>query len=241
MHTQRQAAAHKASQQQNRTDAELEFVDKRVETVSLRQLQETADYSSQSQGLAQLKALMDKSPRSATMKNLQAMFKKSPRQAAQRQLHSGVQGSPVGLQAGSDNLSVQLTQRSDAKSNNTGLPDNLKAGVEFLSGMSLDNVKVHYNSSDPAQLNAHAFAQGEDIHLEPGQEQHLPHEAWHVVQQAQGRVKPTMQMKNGGFSVNDDQGLEREADLMGGKLSSAGAVQTKQESYNSIESDPVDL
>jgi hypothetical protein len=27
----------------------------------------------------------------------------------------------------------------------------------------------------------------------PGQEQHLPHEAWHVVQQKQGRVKPTGQ------------------------------------------------
>jgi hypothetical protein len=61
--------------------------------------------------------------------------------------------------------------------------------------MSMDNVKVHYKSSKPAQLNAHAYAQGADIHLAPGQEKHLPHEAWHVVQQAQGRVKPTMQMK----------------------------------------------
>jgi len=56
----------------------------------------------------------------------------------------------------------------------------------------MDHVQVHRNSSKPAQLNAHAFAQGSDIHLAPGQEQHLPHEAWHVVQQAQGRVKPTM-------------------------------------------------
>jgi len=100
--------------------------------------------------------------------------------------------------------------------NNTGLPDNLKSGIESLSGLSMDNVKVHYNSSQPAQLNALAYAQGTDIHIAPGQEQHLPHEAWHVVQQAQGRVQPTMQMKNG-VPVNDDQGLEHEADVMGVK------------------------
>jgi len=76
-----------------------------------------------------------------------------------------------------------------------GLPGQLKAGVESLSGMRMDHVKVHYNSSAPAQLNAHAYAQGSDIHLAPGQEKHLPHEAWHVVQQAQGRVKSTTQMK----------------------------------------------
>jgi len=50
---------------------------------------------------------------------------------------------------------------------------------------------VHYNSDKPAQLQAHAYAQGTDIHLASGQEKHLPHEAWHVVQQKQGRVKPT--------------------------------------------------
>lgn len=80
--------------------------------------------------------------------------------------------------------------------NDTGLPDSLKAGVEKLSGISLDDVNVHYNSAQPAQLQAHAYAQGTDIHLAPGQEKHLPHEAWHVVQQKQGRVKPTAQMNS---------------------------------------------
>jgi len=102
------------------------------------------------------------------------------------------------------------------KANNTGLPDNLKSGIENMSGMALDQVKVHYNSARPAQLQAHAFAQGSDIHIGPGQEKHLPHEAWHVVQQMQGRVQPTMQMKEG-VAVNDDAGLESEADVMGAK------------------------
>jgi hypothetical protein len=87
---------------------------------------------------------------------------------------------------------VQAVQRV---ANRTGLPNQLKAGVEALSGIAMDDVRVHRNSSRPAQLQAHAFAQGADIHLAPGQEHHLPHEAWHVVQQKQGRVKPTLQMR----------------------------------------------
>ncbi len=96
-----------------------------------------------------------------------------------------------------------------------GLPGQLKSGIESLSGLAMNDVRVHYNSSKPAQLQAHAYAQGTDIHIAPGQERHLPHEAWHVVQQKQGRVKPTLQLK--GIAVNDDSGLEREADVMGGR------------------------
>ncbi len=102
------------------------------------------------------------------------------------------------------------------KANDTGMPDNLKAGMESLSGVSLDHVQVHYNSAKPAQLNAHAYAQGSQIHLGPGQEQHLPHEAWHLVQQKQGRVKPTTETSDG-TKINDDPGLETEADVMGAK------------------------
>ncbi|MBF9221009.1 DUF4157 domain-containing protein [Hymenobacter sp. BT662] len=109
-------------------------------------------------------------------------------------------------------------QREEAPTseNTTGLPDELKAGVENLSGHSLDDVQVHYNSAKPAELQAHAYAQGSEIHVAPGQEQHLPHEAWHVAQQKQGRVRPTRQLK-GQVPVNDDAGLEREADVMGAK------------------------
>ena len=107
--------------------------------------------------------------------------------------------------------------------NRTGLPDRLKEGVEAMSGVSLDTIRVHYNSAQPAQLNALAYAQGSDIHVAPGQERHLPHEAWHVVQQAQGRVRPTLQMK-GGVPINDDVGLEREADAMGARAAAFGGT-----------------
>lgn len=103
----------------------------------------------------------------------------------------------------------------DAGENRTGMPDQLKSGLEQLSGLSLSGVRVHHDSPKPAQLNALAYAQGQDIHLGPGQEQHLPHEGWHAVQQMQGRVKPTMKAE--GVSINDDAGLEHEADMMGAK------------------------
>lgn len=95
------------------------------------------------------------------------------------------------------------------------LPHRLKTGLESLSGLPMDNVAVHYNSPKPATIQALAYAQGTDIYLGPKQEQHLPHEAWHVVQQMQGRVQPTLQTK--GISINDNLNLEREADRMGEK------------------------
>lgn len=115
--------------------------------------------------------------------------------------------------------------------NRTGLPDALKSGVERLSGVALDDVKVHYNSQEPARLRAYAYTRGAEIHVAPGEERHLPHEAWHVVQQAQGRVRPTAQLK--GVALNEDHSLEREADVMG-----ARAVQTEaSEGANESDSD----
>ena len=103
--------------------------------------------------------------------------------------------------------------------NRTGLPDELKAGIEALSGLAIDDVRVHRNSSAPASLGALAYAQGSDIHLAPGQERHLPHEAWHVVQQKQGRVAGSLQrFGSAGNSTtrgNDDPRLEAEATRMG--------------------------
>jgi hypothetical protein len=105
--------------------------------------------------------------------------------------------------------------------NKTGLLDHLKAGIESLSGLALDAVRVHFNSDKPAQLQALAYTQGTEIHVAAGQERHLAHEAWHVVQQAQGRVRPTMQLKDG-VEVNDDRVLEQEADVMGARATVIG-------------------
>jgi len=142
----------------------------------------------------------------------------SPRVAAQRRVADDVANSPRVLQqrARREQLGVANTSEPAVppSPNRTGLPDALKSGIEDLSGMSMDHVRVHFNSALPASMRAHAYAQGNDIHLAAGQERHLPHEAWHVVQQAQGRVRPTAQLA-GGTAVNDDASLEAEADRMG--------------------------
>ncbi|MBU1311325.1 MAG: DUF4157 domain-containing protein [Gammaproteobacteria bacterium] len=118
-----------------------------------------------------------------------------------------------------------VSQRQAESRNNTGMPDQLKSGIERLSGHAMDDVKVHYNSAKPAAMQAHAYAQGTDIHIAPGQEKHLPHEAWHVAQQKQGRVKATTQLK--GEAINDDPGLEHEADVMGAKALQCKLIQAK--------------
>ena len=190
-------------------ESTLQFEDNRAEAVTHHQLQKMANNNSR---VSQLRAFQKMANNS---------FKGS--QIAQLQSQVGNNSSPPIQEQG---LPTQMKESHETvqRENKTGLPDNLKTGMENLSGMSLDDVKVHRNSDKPAQLQAHAYAQGTDIHLGPGQEKHLPHEAWHVVQQKQGRVKPTMQMKanpntkpKSGVNINDDAGLEKEADVMGAK------------------------
>jgi hypothetical protein len=103
------------------------------------------------------------------------------------------------------------------------MPDSLKATIESLSGLAMDDVRVHFNSLRPARLGAVAMAQGTDIHLGPGHERHLPHEAWHVVQQKQGRVASTLHRH--GEAINDDLGLESEADRLGARAAAAASPQ----------------
>ncbi len=133
-----------------------------------------------------------------------------------------------------------------------GLPGDLRGGLESLSGFDLGDVRVHHDSARPAALGAAAYTEGADIHLGPGQEEHLPHEAWHVVQQRQGRVAPTARI--GGAAVSDDAHLEQEADSMGARALSSptsdtaprrrtsagsGAVQLKWGQYDGKERDRV--
>lgn len=129
----------------------------------------------------------------------------------------------------SSSFSTNSNQGAQAK-NETGMPEDLKSGLETLSGEDLSGVRVHRNSSKPEAIQAYAFAQGQDIHLAPGQEKHLPHEGWHVVQQMQGRVQPTIQKKD--TRINDDAALEKEADIMGAKAVQMKAVQNPKTTNN---------
>lgn len=128
----------------------------------------------------------------------------------------------------------KTTPSSNISSNKNGLPRQLQSGLESMSGYDMSSVKVHYNSSEPAKMGALAFAQGSHIHLGQGQEKHLPHESWHVVQQMQGRVAATKQYK--GLHINDNPSLEHEADIMGDRASALG---TSSYSVNTSLNNPI--
>lgn len=109
----------------------------------------------------------------------------------------------------------QLAATANRSGDVTGLGARLRAGLESLSGFDLGGVRVHFNSARPAALHAAAYTQGTDVHLAPGHAHHLAHEGWHVVQQMEGRVRPTIRVA--GSPVNDDAALEREADVWGAR------------------------
>lgn len=115
-------------------------------------------------------------------------------------------------------------QRAPCNKNKLELPNHIKLGIKELSGLSMDDVKVHYKSHKPAQLGALAYAQNNNIYLADNQEKHLPHEAWHIVQQKQGRVTATLRTHD--VNINDDMALEREADIMGVRVAQSGVALT---------------
>ena len=227
------------SQKQNVSESDAQFTDNRAETSMQRNLQVMANTGSHSSHAVQLQAIASSYSNNIIQakgiedeETLQGKFNTIQKQSMEEEeLLQGkfetvqkvedeelLQGkfNTIQKQSMEEEMLQGKFETVQKKRNETGLPDNLKSGIENQSGIAIDDVKVHFNSDKPAQLNAHAYAQGTDIHVAPGQEKHLPHEAWHVVQQKQGRVKPTMQMK-GKVNVNDDEGLEKEADVMGEK------------------------
>lgn len=173
-------------------------------------------------------AFEDNRPAVPLQRKLRASMASPPSDEETTQLRSSMEaGSSVG----------SALMGASSPNGPAGIPSPLRTGIEQLSGLAMDDVKVHYNSPKPAELDAHAFAQGTEIHLAPGQEKQLPHEAWHVVQQKQNRVKPTRQLKSK-IPLNEDTGLEREADVMGAKAmqassdASVGAPPLKTASVN---------
>ena len=79
------------------------------------------------------------------------------------------------------NSAALRQNRSAGHENNTGIPTQLKERLEKSTGLSFNDVRVHYNSPLPARLDALAYTQGNRVEIAPGQERHLPHELGHVV------------------------------------------------------------
>lgn len=109
---------------------------------------------------------------------------------------------------------VRSASHSVRRENRTGIPTQLKERMEQSTGLSFDDVRVHYNSALPARLDALAYTQGNQVEIGPGQERHLPHELGHVVQQKLGAVRANA-THSSGVALNTDPALEHQADELG--------------------------
>ncbi|MCB0644996.1 MAG: DUF4157 domain-containing protein [Phaeodactylibacter sp.] len=103
----------------------------------------------------------------------------------------------------------------------TQLPGDVMGQMESSMGTDFSDVRIHTNSPSATDAGALAYTQGNDIHFGPGQfnpgssggQELIGHELAHVVQQREGRVKATGAVN--GMPLNDDHGLEAEADQIG--------------------------
>lgn len=84
----------------------------------------------------------------------------------------------------SQNINSQESGNSTSTltlNNETGIPDDLKTYVEAASGVSLNQVCVHYDSPKPAEMKLTIYSEGLDIYVASGAEGELGKELWKMV------------------------------------------------------------
>jgi hypothetical protein len=148
--------------------------------------------------------------------------------SATRQDQAVKAGAPIGFDFGK--MPVFPPSRQ-----NPNLPQGLQANMESSFGQDFSGVDVHRNSQQAQHLNALAYTQGESIHFAQGEfnphsekgRNLIGHEFSHIVQQRSGVVQPTAVLGNG-LALNDDQGLESEADRLGKKAVQGVAMEKYQ-------------
>lgn len=124
---------------------------------------------------------------------------------------------------------LDLAADLPATSAGSPLEPQVRTQMEHAFQTDFSRVTVHADSPRASALGALAYTEGNAVHMAPGQyapgsrtgRELLGHELTHVVQQREGRVSATGQAK--GVAVNDDPGLESEADELG-RRAAAGEV-----------------
>lgn len=125
--------------------------------------------------------------------------------------------------------SSPLQKKEETKVEGSGgrLPEEVRGKMESAIGTDFSGVQVHANSDKAVEAGALAYTQGSEIHFAPGQynpnskqgQELLAHELTHVNQQSEGRVKSNGEVA--GMPLNDDKGLEKEADDVAARVSGA--------------------
>jgi hypothetical protein len=130
-----------------------------------------------------------------------------PKQGNGQQIESDRSKTPQALQAATVQLQAETNVSDKA----------LIASTAKVTGVPLhkDEINIEENSTEPAEYGAHAYTQGNNVKIAPGQEHNKAHELVHVAQQKEGGVEGTKEVN--GQPVNDDPKLEKEADVLGAK------------------------
>jgi hypothetical protein len=166
------------------------------------------------------------------------LAKKEPAQMMVEEEEKKIQAKsdPAQMQQEEEDIKLkkgqQKSENSASKSVNSFAHLNMALQMKMQDsfGTSFQDVNIHQNDGSASQMGALAYTQGNNVHFAPGQfnpntqggQELLGHELTHVVQQRQGRVQPTKQGK--GMKVNDDNALEKEADVMGEKVAAGKEV-----------------
>ncbi|MGB1206180.1 MAG: eCIS core domain-containing protein [Chitinophagales bacterium] len=184
------------------------------------------------------------------VKEEEAQMKANPlqKQEAEKEEEAQMKANPLQKQEAEEEEAQMkanpLQKQENKSSTSNGLPTEVQMKMENSLGADFSNVNIHKDSKSATDVGALAYAQGNDVHFAPGQfkpntqagQELIGHELTHVVQQREGRVKPTTQAK--GLPVNDDKSLEKEADDMGkmaaqGKFESA-LISNKTNNQNKV-------
>ncbi len=131
-----------------------------------------------------------------------------------------LQGKFVG-QLHADTESISAPGGEPDHDDKTGLPDDVRQGMEEAIGGNFSSVQFVTESKKAEEVGALAFTQGKNVEFAPGQFKPdttaglelIGHELTHVDQQDKGTVEPTMEI--GEMLVNDDKSKETEADDKG--------------------------
>jgi len=121
----------------------------------------------------------------------------------------------------------------DNQANLTGMPDDVKAKMEGAFNTRFSDVRLYPNSGKAIDVGSLAYTKGSDIHFAPGEfnadslsgQKLLGHELTHVMQQREGRVKPTGSIN--GLPLSDSPSLEKEADVVGKKALQSNMITEK--------------
>lgn len=119
-------------------------------------------------------------------------------------------------------------EKNTPETSSVELPKDVQSKMENSFGHDFSDVKLHKDSSQAQDVNAKAYAQGNEIHFAPGEynpssksgQELIGHELTHVVQQKKGKVGQG-EIHGSGMEINQDKALEQEADTLG-KLAASG-------------------